>query len=154
MRHARAWGPVVVWMALIFAMSTRLGAGENTSRILGPLLTWLFPGIEPETISALRFVVRKFAHVTEYAVLCLLCLRAFGSTDRWSFGRKATWSVLIAVAYAATDEWHQSFVPGRSGVMSDVLIDSCGALLGVSVAVLWRRVWRSPNHRNGLGEGG
>lgn len=126
-------------MVLIFAMSTRIGAGENTSRILGPLLNWLLPGTMPETISALRFVVRKFAHVTEYAVLCLLCIRAFRITGEWPFARVVVWSVLISIAYAASDEWHQTFVPGRGGVVSDVLIDTVGAFCGVAVAVIWIR---------------
>jgi VanZ family protein len=126
-------------MILIFGMSTRLGAGENTSRILGPLLEWLFPGTTPETISALRLVVRKFAHVTEYAVLCLLCLRAFRLSSALPSFRCLSWSVAIAVVYAVTDEWHQTRVPGRVGAVSDVVIDSVGALIG---AMLWVAVRR------------
>lgn len=123
-------------MVFIFVMSTGVGSGENTSRILGPLLNWLFPGVAPETISGLRLVVRKFGHVTEYAILCLLCLRAFRLTGRRRFGSKAAWSLLVAIAYAATDEWHQTFVPGRVGALSDVAIDAGGALCALGVAAV------------------
>jgi len=130
-------------MAFIFVMSTQLGAGENTSRILGPLLNWLFPGIAPETISGLRFVVRKFAHVTEYAVLFLLCFRALKLTRPGSFPVMAIPALLIAVTYAATDEWHQTFVPSRAGAISDVMIDACGALCAMAGTLVYHRSKRS-----------
>jgi VanZ family protein len=73
------------------------------------------------------YVLRKGAHMTEYAILACLLIRATGSAA-WAFG--------LAVAYAATDEFHQSFVHGRHGTPLDVGIDAVGALIGLA---LWRR---------------
>jgi VanZ family protein len=100
-----AWLPVVVWALLIFALSSipHLGTG---------LGTW-------DTI------LRKGAHVTEYAILGLLLLRAVGSEAP---------AFLLGVGYAITDEVHQHFVTGRHASPIDVAIDSAGVLLGVLVA--------------------
>ena len=100
-----AWLPVLAWAAVIFALSSipNLGTG---------LGTW-------DTI------LRKGAHVTEYAILGLLLLRALG--------REAP-AFALGVAYAITDEVHQHFVSGRHSSPIDVAIDSAGILLGVLVA--------------------
>src|SRR5213595_117218 len=102
------WLPVVAWAAVIFAFSSvpHLGTG---------LGTW-------------DTVLRKGAHVTEYAVLGALLLRALGR-DAPAF--------LAGVAYAATDELHQHFVAGRHASPIDVGIDAVGVALGV---LAWRRV--------------
>lgn len=143
------WLPVGLWMALIFFMSTRVGAPENTSRILVPLLTWLFPDITAEGLALARFAVRKLMHLLEYAILAMLLWRARFRPRRddsrpWS-NRDATFAGLVAVAYAASDEFHQTFVPGRDGTLTDVLIDSAGAALGLTVIwILWRFRRRVP----------
>jgi VanZ family protein len=104
------WLPVVVWAAVIFALSSipHLGTG---------LGTW-------DTI------LRKGAHVSEYAVLGLLLIRAIG--------REAP-AFLLGAAYAITDELHQHFVSGRHSSPIDVVIDSTGVLIGVLVFVRARR---------------
>ena len=84
--------------------------------------------------------VRKAAHMTEYAILALLFVGAFYDEKR---AKKpliprspyfVAW--LFATVYAASDEFHQTFIPGRSGEMLDVCIDSTGAIIGVFLAVL------------------
>jgi VanZ family protein len=69
-------------------------------------------------------ILRKCAHMTEYAILAVLIARAAGSSTA-AFG--------LTVAYAATDEWHQTFVRGRHGSPIDVGIDAVGALIGLWV---------------------
>jgi VanZ family protein len=162
--------PVAIWMAFIFVMSSDLGSAAHTSRIIEPLILWINPNASPETLEHLHFLIRKFGHLSEYAVLALLVLRAVtlnsaveasaprsgerqqadsASTAelrirltaqptiaRWSW-RRAGIALLIAAAYAATDEWHQSFVPSRTAAFDDVLIDSTGALIGLSLVFLW-----------------
>src|SRR3954469_5714892 len=71
------YAPLVVWMLLIFLASTGELSASNTSRILRPLLLWLFPTISEETLASVHFIVRKAAHFTEYAVLALFAARAF-----------------------------------------------------------------------------
>ena len=93
----------------------------------------------------MQLAVRKAAHVTEYAILALLLYRAMRRTlerspEIWC-RQCAGWAFGIALIYAASDEWHQSFVPSRGGTIHDVLIDGAGAALGL---VLWQGwlLWR------------
>lgn len=130
------WMPVVIWMGMIFWGSTDALSANRTSRFLGPFLRWLVPGIQPETEQAIRAVIRKGGHVSEYAVLAVLLARALrigrepGPRARWTGG---AW--VLASAYAMTDEFHQSFHASRQGSWIDVGIDSVGAALGVLVFV-------------------
>jgi VanZ family protein len=139
-RFLRYWLPVVLWMMLIFSMSTNAGAPSNSSRIIGPIVRWLVPGISDEAVGRIVFGVRKLSHVTEYAVLALLCWRARrqpvrGDRRPWRWPHVA-FAFAVTVVFASSDEWHQTFVPSRQGSGWDVLLDSCGAILGL--LVLWR----------------
>jgi VanZ family protein len=131
-------------MGLIFVMSSDLGSAAHTSRILRPMILWMDPKASPEEIERIQFLVRKAAHLTEYAILALLILRAARAPGRriaghWSW-QGAGLALLLSAAYAATDEWHQAFVPSRTADLGDVLIDSSGALLGLAAVFLWRRI--------------
>jgi VanZ family protein len=96
------WLPVVVWAAIIFSFS----AIPSLNSGLG---TW-------------DYVLRKCAHMAEYAILAILLRRAIG---------RDLPALLLASAYAVTDEFHQTFVPGRHGAPIDWAIDTLGALLGL-----------------------
>jgi len=138
--------PVILWMAVIFVASSDAFSVPRTSRILGPLLRWIFPGASEEFLSGWIFLIRKAAHAWEYALLSVLCWRALRQ-PKWGDPRPWAWNPawkawLLATAYAATDEWHQSFVPSRGAAVGDVAIDSAGALLGILLIFgvgLWRR---------------
>jgi VanZ family protein len=106
MRQIKLWGPVVVWAAVIFGLSSI----PSLSSGLG---TW-------------DEVLRKAAHVTEYAVLGALLYRAVG---------RELPSLLLGIAYAATDEVHQHFVHGRHSSPFDVAFDACGLALGLLLVV-------------------
>lgn len=134
------WLPLVAWMVVVFLFSSDAFSVPRTSRFLGPFFRWLLPNALPETIDACIVAVRKFAHAWEYAVLSLLAWRALGRPGidgfrPWSWGRAGrAW--LISAVYAASDEWHQSFVPTRGAAVADVLIDASGAaaaLLGLAL---------------------
>jgi VanZ family protein len=106
------WAPVAAWMGVIFFFSAQPQSALNLGQ----------PGY-----------VSKLAHVAEYAILAWLIQFARGKPS-W----RAWWQVmLIAVIYAATDEFHQSFSPGRHPRATDVLIDSLGAAIGAALAA-WR----------------
>ena len=107
-RVLTVWLPVVLWAALIFTFSSI----PSLSTGLG---TW-------DTI------LRKGAHLTEYAILGMLLLRAFG--------REAP-ALAAGIAYAASDEFHQHFVRGRHGTPVDVAIDAIGVCIGMLV---WLKV--------------
>lgn len=147
-RFIRNWLPVLLWMALIFAGSTNLGAPRNTSRILGPLLHWIMPDISEETRNAIVFGIRKCAHATEYSILSLLVWRSRRQSQtapakewRWPDARFA---IVLSALYAMTDELHQTFVrmvvngqlvSSRQGSPWDVLIDTGGATF--AMLFLW-----------------
>jgi VanZ family protein len=135
-------------MTLIFSGSTDVLSATHTSRIIGPLLKWLKPDVSEETIAQVQLVIRKGGHLTEYAVLAWLLWRAWRKPVRndprpWRWTDAAA-AFAFAAAYACTDEIHQSFVPTRQGQFSDVLIDSCGAAIGLLIVWAvgrWRKIW-------------
>jgi VanZ family protein len=115
--------PLVIWLAFIsYASSDSFNAG-NTSRIIGPLVLWLFPNTSPETMATIHFITRKLAHFTEYAILGFLAARAFRTSPRWFLI-----SAVLIVVYALLDEYHQSFVPSRTASIFDSLIDMAGGI--------------------------
>ncbi len=139
---ARAWRylPLLVWMALIFFFSTGELSAGNTSRIVRPVLLWLFPEISEERIAFAHFLVRKGAHFTEYAILALLAARAFSTSTRELLRRRWFTSALVLVIfYALSDEFHQTFVPSRTGSIYDSFIDIAGGLTALLCRKLWRR---------------
>ena len=125
-------------MAVIFSASGDTKSTQRSSRLIEPFIRWFFPNLSQDQIWPLVLVVRKCAHLTEYAVLALLIWGALRSVSAqaagWSW-RVARNAWLLVVAYAATDEFHQVFVPNRQGSPWDVLIDSIGAAVGL--LALW-----------------
>jgi VanZ family protein len=115
--------PLVVWLVFISYASSDSFNADNTSRIIGPLVLWLFPNTSPETMATIHFITRKIAHFTEYAILGLLAARAFWSSKRWFLI-----SAVLVVVYALIDEYHQSFVPSRTASLFDSLIDMWGGI--------------------------
>jgi VanZ family protein len=133
-------------MAFISFASTGNFSASNTSRIIGPLVLWLFPDTTPETMLTIHAVTRKIAHLTEYALLGLLAARAFrGSTRERLRTRWFVASVILIVVYALVDEYHQSFVPSRTGSIYDSLIDIAGGF--AALIVVRHRNWFSVHQR-------
>jgi VanZ family protein len=124
------WLPAIAWMIFIFIGSTDLLSAEHTSRFIGPFLRWFTPDVSSATVASVQLVVRKCAHVTEYAILAAILFRAF----RQSQPRLGlVLSFFIAAVYAALDEFHQSFVTSRTASPWDVTIDCIGALAGLAI---------------------
>ena len=115
--------PLVIWLAFISYASSDSFNASNTSRIIGPLVLWLFPNTSPETMATIHFITRKIAHFTEYAILGFLAARAFQPWPRWFLI-----SVALVVVYALIDEYHQSFVPSRTASVFDSMIDMAGGI--------------------------
>jgi hypothetical protein len=128
------WLPVLFWMTFIFVGSTDLMSAEHTSRFIGPVLRWFAPEIGEGTIALVQLVVRKCAHLSEYAILAALLYRAFrqGSDRLW---RAAALAFLVAAICASLDEFHQSFIASRTGSSWDVMIDCVGASIGLALCV-------------------
>jgi VanZ family protein len=113
-RAAFTWLPPLVWLAVIFAFSTRHGGGHLPTG---------------------EIVLRKLAHVTEYLILTLLLVRALRRSD---VAFAVPGAMAGAFAYACSDEWHQSFVPGRTATPRDVAIDGIGIALAALAATRTR----------------
>jgi VanZ family protein len=133
-------------MAVIFAGSTESFSSGHTSRLIGPILRWLTPGLSDAAVESAMVWIRKSAHLTEYAVLAVLWWRALWAPVRrdprpsWSWP-VAGWALLASAVWAAADETHQFFTLTRSGSARDVALDTAGAALGL--LLLWRvRAWR------------
>lgn len=138
----RVWryAPLVSWMLFIYVASTSEFSADKTSRIVRPLLLWLFPQISEERIAALHFLIRKVAHFTEYAVLGFLAARAFiGSSHRVLSQNWITAGTVLVVAYALLDEFHQSFVSARTASLFDSLIDIAGGLFALICFAYFKR---------------
>lgn len=121
---------------------------SHSSRIIAPILHWLFPNLSEQSVHAAVFAVRKAAHVTEYAILGLLIWRALRKPNATNL-RPWLWSqaglaVLVVALYATSDEIHQAFVPTRQASIWDVLLDTTGGALGLLFLWIiggWRKRW-------------
>ncbi len=120
----RYWLPALIWSAVLLFLSGRAGAGSMTARVL----QWLLPATSP-MFDPVHFSIRKTVHVLAYGLLGFLDFRAVrGPRKGWTLRWSAV-AVALAVIIASLDEWHQSFVPGRTGTPVDVVIDCAGATL-------------------------
>lgn len=136
-----SWFAVLAWMGFIFFLSSQ--AAEESGKLSAGITEAVIRVIKmvaPHTdldIDVFNYIVRKCAHFLSYLVLGLLAMNALrrsGMTGR----RLIAASLLICILYAASDEIHQLFVPGRAGQIRDVLIDSAGSLLGIVSYRLFR----------------
>ena len=139
--------PVLIWMTVIFTASGDSQSFGHSSRILRPILHWLFPHMSEDELFHVVTVFRKIAHITEYAVMAFLFWRALrkptkDDTRPWSW-KHAGLAVLFVALYAASDECHQIFVPTRYASPVDVMIDTCGGALGILLVWAWAR-FRGP----------
>lgn len=145
LRTALLWLPVVLWMVVIFLFSAQTGmvSGRLSGGLTARIAAWLTPHWEllSEAERAARLeiwhlVVRKAAHVTEFAVLGGLLMNAWARQQHKAGVRQAGLAALCGLAYAALDEFHQMFVPERGPAVTDVLIDFGGVVIGV-LLVWW-----------------
>lgn len=104
------------------------------------LLRFFVPRISSEEMDFIHTLIRKAGHVIEYFVLGLLLFRTFrgNSTSLWSW-RWSFFAIVAVVLWAASDEFHQSFVSTRTASALDVGIDTAGGILAQFVAALWHR---------------
>lgn len=132
-------------MALIFSLSSQNAAvSSGTSGNVIRLIVGIFyPGFDnlpaaeqTEIVASLQFLARKSAHFSIYMTLGVLSFLAVISYEKLLFAIRLTTSSGICLLYAASDEFHQLFVPGRSGEVRDVMIDFSGAALGIALSTL------------------
>jgi len=134
-----AWLAVLVCIGLVLFLGSGEFSAQSTSHLMIRALMYLFPDVPPGDLWRAYVLIRKFAHVAEYALLALVTFRAMWLTFDSILARLAAGTLLLAVTVAAVDETRQAFLSVRTGSPIDVLIDSSGALLAIGVAVLYLR---------------
>ena len=142
-RRLWRYAPPAAWACFVLFASSGSFSASNTSRIIRPLLVWLFPDISEAALVQAHFLVRKAAHFTEYALLALLAARAFRTSRRVALARR-WWlaSSALVACVALADEYHQSFVPTRTGTVYDSLLDMAGGGAALAAVALWRAARR------------
>ncbi len=131
------YAPLILWLAVIFINSSTVGATNNTSMVIRPLLEWLFPAASGATLDIYHGYIRKLAHFTEYAVLAFFASRAFRLSSQTILRRFwFIWAFLFVGFVASADEYNQSFNDARTASVYDVLIDISGGLFAVALYYL------------------
>lgn len=128
-----AFAPLIVWIAVIIGLGSGLGAINETSRVIRPLLEFLFPTTSPETLSIYHGYIRKFAHLIEYAILAVLARRAHAG-----FRFRDLAAIVTVFIVASVDEFNQSLNSTRTGTPVDVVIDMAGGIIGLGVWWVFR----------------
>jgi VanZ family protein len=141
----KAWLATILWLIVIAIESSAYLSANNTSKILYPLLHFLF-GVDRAGFETWHFLLRKSGHVIGYALLSILLFRAWRETlpasgFNWTL-RWASIALLATALVASLDEWHQSFLPSRTGRWQDVVLDTSAAI-GAQLLLFFFRNWRS-----------
>jgi len=137
-KFIRCWIPVIIWLGIIFWMSTNTFSSEQSSQFVMPVIHFLFNWLSPQGTDLMHQIIRKFGHIAVYFVFGLLLFRAFcgESSQRWNL-RWMVYSVILIIFVAMSDEFHQSFVASRTSSPFDVAIDSAGGIFS-QLAILFR----------------
>ena len=114
------WLPVFLWCVVIYYLSS-------------------IPSLRSDLPNQWDFIMRKIAHITEYAILTFLFFRA--SSKNLNYRKAIFYSTLFSITYALADEYHQLFVFGRGGNLGDVFIDSTGVFLAVFLIYRKMKKW-------------
>jgi VanZ family protein len=128
----KTWIAAGLWMLLIAIESTDMLSAEHTSRLLYPLLHYLM-GMDLARFAVVHHYIRKVGHFVGYFTLSFFLFRAWRATlrlpwaPRWAL-RWAAIAFTMSALVASLDEWHQTFIPSRTGAFRDVVLDSCAAL--------------------------
>jgi VanZ family protein len=137
----KAWIAALLWIALIAIESTDTFSAEHTGRFLYPLLHFLI-GLDLVRFEVWHHYIRKTGHFVGYFSLSFFLFRAWRATlhlpwaPRWAL-RWAAIAFFMSALVASLDEWHQTFLPSRTGAFRDVVLDSCGALTAQVVIFLF-----------------
>jgi VanZ family protein len=143
----------MVWLGIIAIESTSYLSSDNTGRFLYPILHFLL-GLDPARFEVWHHYIRKTGHFVGYFTLSCLFFRAWRVTlpamseVKWTL-RWGAISFLLTALVASLDEWHQTFIPSRTGTVRDVILDSSAALTAQIVIFAWRMRKRTPETATG-----
>ncbi len=144
---------IALWMGVIFAFSN-MGAEDSDGQSMGLSQILVDTGAEllhnigilkemppredlDSIIEAINPIVRKCAHASEYFVLTFLCMLALRDKDTWNIEIKKACLIALGICfiYSLTDEFHQLFIPGRSGELKDCINDTLGGCVAIIIFV-------------------
>jgi VanZ family protein len=128
----KTWIAAILWLGLILAESSNYGSAENTGRFLYPILHFLL-GVTRAQFPLWQHVIRKTGHFVGYFTLSFLLFRSWRAT--FPFGVSFFMTALVA----SLDEWHQFYLPSRTGTLQDILLDSTAALVAQILLFLFLR---------------
>lgn len=145
-RHIlKLWIAAGLWLVIIAIESTTYLSSEYTSRILYPILHFLL-GLDWKRFLTWHFYIRKTGHFVGYFILSVLLFRAWKATlslpALWAL-RWAGTALFMSALVASMDEWHQTYLPSRTGAISDVALDSTAALAAQIAIFLFLRSKRA-----------
>ena len=145
-KFLKDWTAALLWIGVIAIESTEWLSSEHTGRFLYPILHFLF-NMSPQLFAVVHHYLRKMGHFVGYFALSVFLFRAWRDTlhpakvKLWA-RRWAGSAFLMSVLVASLDEWHQTFLPSRTGRVADVVLDSFAALTAQIVIFLWLRFRR------------
>lgn len=137
----KTWTAAILWLVVIAIESTAYLSSHNTSRILYPIFHFLF-GMDWVRFEYWHFYMRKGGHVVGYGILSFLLFRAWRATlpsathANWMLAWSAA-GVLGTAIVASLDEWHQSFIPSRTGRWQDAVLDTCAGIATQFLIFFW-----------------
>ncbi len=130
------YAPLVLWMGVVFFLSSNQGSMAETSQFIRPIIEFFFPSASPDTFLIVHAFIRKTAHFTEYGLLAVFAARAFFGSSRPFLNRY--WyaaSILLVLLIAVIDETNQSTEVSRTSSGWDVLLDLFGGI--AAICTLW-----------------
>lgn len=133
------WGLFIGWMLFIFYMSHQTGdESSEQSKFVLYIFNLLGLSLDSYFGDIATLIIRKGAHFTEYFILFIL---AYNVVGMYLDSRKAKlYSIIIVFLYACSDEFHQSFVPGRGPAFKDVIIDTSGGIVSCICIMIYNKI--------------
>lgn len=134
------WFAAFLWMAVIWIAGSNDFGAFNTFSISTWFINLIFPGWPASHLHEMHIIhamIRKAAHIIEYAILFILYYRAFEGNiaDRKKEKNRILCGILSAILWACVDEYHQSFMPNRTGSLWDVGVDTIGIIIAWQVVI-------------------
>ncbi len=139
----RAWLPVLLAIAVIGIESTTDFGADHTSAPLRWVFEHIFGPVDEMRWGLIHHYIRKTGHFVGYGTIGLTWLRAWWMTfPHWGFQRSSLMAVAGTMLIASADEFHQTFLPNRTGLFRDVMLDTCGAIVLQLLAYFMLRLFR------------
>lgn len=141
MKKSFRWTILITWMIIIFIFSHQPGeVSSEQSKFVVYIFNILGLNLDSVVGELSIFIIRKGAHFTEYFILCVLCFNVL--RDEFKLRDALLLSILVVFLYACSDEFHQSFIPGRGPSFRDVLIDTSGGLVSAGFIFIFTKIRR------------